>query len=97
MNRLWAHASLAEVEADSSAKAIPKVMGLQWGMLDLWTGITSGGGASNFMTGSLPVWATEHKCGNYPWNPTGTNPGTGQPYGSYQTTAPNDQAYDVES
>ncbi len=85
------------VEADSSAKAIPKVMGLQWGMLELYEGLSSGVGPSNFMTGSLPVWATEHKCGNYPWNPTGTNPGTGQPYGSYQATAPNDQAYGVET
>jgi glucosylceramidase len=85
------------VEADTAAKAIPKVMGLQWGMLDLFEGQTSGVGPSNFMTGSLPVWATEHKCGNYPWAPSGTNPGTGQPYGTYQATAPNDQAYGVES
>jgi glucosylceramidase len=85
------------VEADSAAKAIPKVMGLQWGMLDLYEGLTNGVGPSNFMTGSLPVWATEHKCGNYPWAPTGTNSGTGQPYGTYQATAPNDQAYGVES
>ena len=55
------------VEADPTAKTIPKVMGLQWGMLDLDEGATSGIGPSNFMTGSLPVWATEHKCGNYPW------------------------------
>ena len=39
--------------------------------------------------GSLPVWATEHKCGNYPWNPTG--------YPAYMEPAPNDQAYGVES
>jgi glucosylceramidase len=85
------------VEGDSAAKVIPKVMGLQWGMLDLYEGQTNGVGPSNFMTGSLPAWATEHKCGNYPWGPTGTNPGTGQPYGTYQATAPNDQAYGVES
>ena len=39
---------------------------------------------------NLPVWATEHKCGNYPWNPAG--------YPAYNATAaPNDQAYAVES
>jgi glucosylceramidase len=42
------------------------------------------------MTGSLPVWATEHKCGNYPWNPGGGIP-------AYKEPAPNDQAYGVES
>ncbi len=77
------------VEADSSAKAIPKVMGLQWGMLDLYEGKTSGVSPSTFMTGSLPVWATEHKCGNYPWNPSGSP--------KYVEPAPNDQAYGVES
>ena len=38
------------------------------------------------MTGSMPVWATEHKCGNYPWMTT-----------TYKEPAPNDQAYGVES
>jgi glucosylceramidase len=75
--------------ADASAKTIPKVMGLQWGMLDLYEGKSSGIGPSNFMTGSMPVWATEHKCGNYPWNPTGSP--------AYKEPAPNDQAYAVES
>ena len=77
------------VMADSTAKGLVKVMGLQWGMLDLYEGKTSGVGPSNFMTGSLPVWATEHKCGNYPWNPSG--------YPAYKKPAPNDQAYGVES
>jgi glucosylceramidase len=36
--------------------------------------------------GDLPVWATEHKCGNYPWE-----------MGTYKQTAPNDQAYAEES
>jgi glucosylceramidase len=87
------------VEADSTAKTIPKVMGLQWGMLDLYNGLTSGIGPSNFMTGSLPVWATEHKCGNYPWitNTSTSNPATGTNFPAYAATAPNDQAYGVES
>jgi glucosylceramidase len=85
------------VEADATAKGLVKMMGLQWGMLDLYEGLVSGVGPSNFMTGSLPVWATEHKCGNYPWNPTGTNTGTGQPFKAYVEPAPNDQAYGFES
>ena len=77
------------VMANASAKTIPSVMGLQWGMLDLYEGKTGGVSPSTFMTGSMPVWATEHKCGNYPWNPTG--------YPAYKEPAPNDQAYAVES
>jgi glucosylceramidase len=77
------------VMADATAKSIPKVMGLQWGMLDLYEGKSSGIGPSNFMTGSMAVWATEHKCGNYPWNPSG--------YPTYVEPAPNNQAYGVES
>jgi glucosylceramidase len=77
------------VMADASAKTIPKVMGLQWGMLDLYEGKTGGVSPSTFNTGSMPVWATEHKCGNYPWNPSG--------YPAYKEPAPNDQAYAVES
>jgi glucosylceramidase len=45
---------------------------------------------ASIKTYNLPIWQTEHKCGNYPWNPTGFpafNP----------NTAPNDQAYGVES
>jgi glucosylceramidase len=85
------------VMADSTAKNLVKVMGLQWGMLDLWEGVDSKVTHSTFNTGSLPVWATEHKCGNYPWNPTGTNWGTGQAYGKYVEPAPNDQSYGVET
>jgi glucosylceramidase len=88
------------VEADSSAKAIPKVMGLQWGMLDLYEGLSSGVSSSNFMTGSMPAWATEHKCGNYPWiTSSQSNPAqSGATIPAYvSSAAPNDQAYGVES
>jgi len=74
------------VMADATAKNLVKVMGLQWGMLDLYEGKTSGVSPSTFNTGSLPVWATEHKCGNYPWMTS-----------TYKEPAPNDQAYGVES
>ncbi|HEY3497379.1 MAG TPA: glycoside hydrolase family 30 beta sandwich domain-containing protein, partial [Polyangiaceae bacterium] len=70
------------VLADSAAKAFLSVAGVQWGVLGrvMDNGQTFGG---------LPIWATEHKCGNYPWNPEG--------YPAYVMTAPNDQAYAVES
>jgi glucosylceramidase len=67
---------------DSTAKPFFTVAGVQWNVLDK---VNSG---TTF--GSLPIWATEHKCGNYPWNPSG--------YPAYNSSkAPNDQAYGVES
>ncbi len=68
-------AVLTSVMNDGTAKGFVKGVGLQWTMLD-----------SSASTGGLPVWQTEHKCGNYPWE-TGT----------YKQTAPNDWAYGVES
>ena len=41
------------VMADATAKSLVKVMGLQWGMLDLYESLVSGVSKSNFMTGSL--------------------------------------------
>jgi glucosylceramidase len=68
--------------ADSTAKSFLSVVGVQWGVLDSVNGGTTFGG--------LPIWASEHKCGNYPWNPSGSP--------AYNNTqAPNDQAYGVES
>ena len=68
--------------ADSTAKSFLSVAGVQWGVLD------SVNGGTTF--GNLPIWASEHKCGNYPWNPSGSP--------AYNNTqAPNDQAYGVES
>ncbi len=76
-------ATAQAVLADSTAKGLVTVVGVQWGVLD---DLVSG----SFSSGGLPVWATEHKCGNYPWNPSGS-----PAYNS--TQAPNDQAYGVES
>jgi glucosylceramidase len=68
--------------ADATAKQFLSVVGVQWGVLDK---VNSG---TTF--GSLPIWASEHKAGNYPWNPDG--------YPKYNATqAPNDLAYGVES
>src|ERR1035437_5954584 len=41
---------------------------------------------SNSTQYNVPIWQTEHKCGNYPWV---------TPFN--QDIAPNDQAYAVES
>jgi glucosylceramidase len=68
------------VMADATAKPYIKVLGLQWGMLSQ---------LSTARSYNLPLWQTEHKCGNYPWNPSGSP--------TYKATAPNDQAYAVES
>lgn len=64
------------VMTDATAKGYIKVMGFQWGM-DFTI--------SSAKQYGVPIWQTEHKCGNYPWE-------TG-----YKQTAPNDQAYAVES
>jgi glucosylceramidase len=75
---------VTNVMADSMAKNIVKLVGLQWGMLDIYEQ-----NPSWLPISGLPVWATEHKCGNYPWNPAGSP--------AYVEPAPNDQAYGVES
>ncbi len=82
------------VLADSTAAGYLSVAGAQWGVLDAVNGGTK--------FGNLPIWATEHKCGNYPWitstqaATTGTNPVPAiAAYNGSQ--APNDQAYGVES
>jgi len=70
------------VLANTTARGFLSMAGVQWGVLDR---VNSG---QTFM--GLPIWATEHKCGNYPWNPAN--------YPAYNSTqAPNDLAYAVES
>jgi glucosylceramidase len=65
------------VMSDAAARSYIQVLGYQWGM----EGRVSSAGAYH-----LPVWQTEHKCGNYPW---------ATPFNA--TMAPDDQAYAVES
>jgi len=66
------------VMADAGAKAFVKGIGLQWGL---------DANISDFTGFGVPVWQTEHKCGNYPWM-----------MDTYKADkAPNDQAYGVES
>jgi glucosylceramidase len=72
---------LSTVLGDATASKYVKGIGLQWNMIDSVSGLKSRG---------LPIVQTEHKCGNYPWNPAGFptfNP----------DTAANDHAYGVES
>jgi glucosylceramidase len=69
---------VTSVMADSSAKSSVSVIGVQWGMV---------GNASSYVSQhKLPVWVTEHRCGNYPWDTA-----------TYKSTAPNDLAYAQES
>ena len=68
---------VSAVMADATANGYIKVLGYQWTMK---TSVTSANSSYH-----LPVWQTEHQCGNYPW------------VSGYKTTAPNDQAYAVES
>lgn len=66
------------VIGDATARGFVSIAGVQWGVLD---DVIGGQGF-----GGLPVWATEHRCGNYPWE------------GGYNSSqAPNDLAYGVES
>jgi glucosylceramidase len=75
------------VLADPTATSFVSVAGAQWGVLDsIDAGTTKLGG--------LPVWATEHKCGNYPWCTSNSN---GCPAAYNASEAPNDQAYAEES
>lgn len=71
------------VMSDNTAKAFIKGFGMQWGM-DAQLG--------TFTAYNMPVWQSEHKCGNYPWNPGGTYV---QPFNNAK--APNDHNYGMES
>ncbi|HXU61856.1 MAG TPA: glycoside hydrolase family 30 beta sandwich domain-containing protein [Polyangia bacterium] len=70
-------AIVSAVMGDATAKSYIKILGYQWGMKP-----SVGSANSSY---HLPVWQTEHQCGNYPW------------VSGYKSTAPNDQAYAVES
>jgi glucosylceramidase len=68
---------LNTVMGNATAKAFIRGHGLQWGMIDVYGNLS--------LDRSLPIWQTEHKCGNYPWE------------GGNANMAPNDFAYGVES
>ena len=72
----------ATVMGDAAARAYIKGMGLQWNTIG-----SVGSFANNY---DVPVIQTEHKCGNYHWNPAGF-----PPFNADQPA--NDYAYAVES
>jgi glucosylceramidase len=78
-------AIVSSVMGDATAKGYIKSIGMQWGML------ASVAAAKSY---NLPIWQTEHKCGNYPFTVTGENP---PPAPFNKNGAPNDQAYGAES
>ncbi|MBN2196023.1 MAG: glucosylceramidase [Polyangiaceae bacterium] len=64
---------------NATARGYIDGIGLQWEMM-----------SQNYGSYDLPLHATEHKCGNYPWSPAG--------YPAYNSQrAPNDFAYGLES
>jgi glucosylceramidase len=75
------------VLADPTAASFATVAGVEFDMLDR---VNMG---TKF--GSLPVWVTAHKFGNYPFCPMISLPRCPSAYNNMQ--APNDQAYGVES
>jgi glucosylceramidase len=81
---------MAAVMADSTAMHYVAAIGVQWGVLTKVVGTP--------LTYGVPVWGTEHKCGNYPFYPSGvpasaTSPGITP----YAEPPPNDQSYAVET
>jgi glucosylceramidase len=68
------------VMGDAAAKSYIKVIGAQWDVLL---------GVSKLKGYNLPIWVSEHRCGNYPWENSG--------YPPYKPKAPNDFEYGKES
>jgi glucosylceramidase len=72
--------------ADPAASSFIDIVGVEWGVLD---SVNDG-----LRFGELPIWATTHKYGNYPFC-GGVSSGCPGAYNS--TQAPNDHAYGIES
>ncbi len=69
------------VNGNATAAGYVKGYGLQWNMLPIVAGLKAR---------NLPIVQSEHKCGNYPWNPAG--------FPAFNPDRPaNDHAYAVES
>ena len=73
---------ITTVTGDATAMKYVKGFGLQWNMLPVVSGLTSK---------NLEIVQSEHKCGNYPWNPGGGLPAFDA------NKAQNDYPYGVES
>jgi glucosylceramidase len=75
---------------NATAKGFMAVIGAQWNTLDAQQ--------LNNLNSGLPFWASEHKCGNYPWPGASGCGESNSPCPAYNSTqAPNDHAYGVES
>ena len=70
---------IGAVMGDSAARRQIDLLGFQWGMLG-----RVGDASKSYRR---PIWQTEHKCGNYPWEEDDF----------VASLAPNDDAYAVES
>jgi glucosylceramidase len=70
---------VSAVLADSAAKAYCAVAGLGYDMV-------AASKVTALKSAGIPIWVSEHKAGNYPWNEA-----------TYKTIAPNDMAYAVET
>jgi glucosylceramidase len=81
---------VAAVMADSTAMPYVAAIGVQWGVLDKVV--------QTPLTYAVPVWATEHKCGNYPFQPSGRPATATMPeLAPYAEPPPNGQSYAVET
>ena len=81
---------MTAVMGDSTAMSYVKSIGVQWNVLDkvVRTPLTYG----------VPVWVTEHKCGNYPFYPSGRPATATTPaITPYWEPPPNDQSYAGET
>jgi glucosylceramidase len=82
---------LNAVTADSAAMKYIQGFGMQWNVIGDIAGLTKF---------NLPIWQTEHRCGNYPWGGENTilNVGSAPASITYNAkTAQNDFNYAVET
>jgi glucosylceramidase len=68
---------VSETMGDPDARSYVQRLGYQWGMFN---------NVADAAQYDVPIWQTEHQCGNYPWLD-----------GFVEEAAPNDHAYAVES
>jgi glucosylceramidase len=82
---------MTAVMEDSLAKSFVGTIGIEWNVLSAVLETTP-------LMHDLPVWVTEHKCGNYPFI-TSARGGTDDapPIGAYAEPPPNDQSYAYET
>jgi len=81
---------LAAVMADATAKPYVGSIGVQWNVLSRVV--------QTPLTYEVPVWVTEHKCGNYPFYPSGRPATATTPaITPYSEPPANDQSYAVET